>query len=82
MTARILGPITVDLADGPVRTRYDRDPDGKQRATLVLGEGSNEIGITVTGSSPELLDKLVAAAAELRDWALRQELLADLPEVA
>lgn len=82
MTARILGPFTVALDDGPVRARYDRDPDGKQRATLILGEGSNEIGITVTGSTPELLDLLVDRVTELRDWAARQELLKRLPEVA
>lgn len=74
MTARIIGGLSVALDDGPVRTRYDRDPDGKQRATLLLGDGSNEIGITVTGSTPELLDLLVGRVAELRDWAIRQEL--------
>lgn len=82
MSARIIGGITVDLADGPVRTRYDRDPDGKQRAVLLLGEGSDQIGITVTGSSPELLDQLAAQVAQLRDWAIRQERFAHLPEVA
>lgn len=82
MTARIIGGLSVELDDGPVRTRYDRDPDGKQRATLLLGEGSGEIGITVTGSSPELLDLLVDRVTELRDWACLQEQLKHLPEVA
>ncbi|MFE9736187.1 hypothetical protein ACFYO9_37675 [Streptomyces sp. NPDC005863] len=82
MTARIIGSLSVELDDGPVRTRYDRDTDGKQRATLLLGEGSHEIGITVTASSPELLDLLADKVAELRDWAIRQERLAKLPEVA
>ncbi|MFF1709251.1 hypothetical protein [Streptomyces sp. NPDC058268] len=82
MTARIIGGLTVALDDGPVRTRYDRDLDGKQRATLLLGEGGSEIGITVTSCSPELLDLLVDRVTELRDWATRQELLKRLPEVA
>ncbi|WP_369213892.1 hypothetical protein [Streptomyces flavofungini] len=82
MTAQIIGGLTVDLDDGPVRTRYDRDVDGKQRATLILGEGSGVVGITVTGSSPELLDLLADRVAELRDWAIRQERFAHLPEVA
>lgn len=82
MTAHIVGGLSVDLDTGPVRARYDRDPDGKQRATLLLGKGSGEIGITVTSCSPELLDLLVDQVAELRDWAIRQEQLKHLPEVA
>lgn len=82
MTAHIIGGLTVDLDDGPVRTRYDRDTDGKQRATLIIGEGSGAIGITVTSSTPELLDLLADRVAELRDWAIRQEHIANLPEVA
>lgn len=80
MTAHIVGGLSVALDDGPVRARYDRDPDGKQRATLILGDGSSEIGITVTGSTPELLDLLVDRVTELRDWAIRQEQLKHLPE--
>lgn len=82
MSAHIIGGLTVALDDGPVRARYDRDLDGKQRATLIVGEGSSEIGITVTGSSPELLDLLVDRVTQLRDWAALQEQLKHLPEVA
>ncbi|MEU6768582.1 hypothetical protein ABZ916_39490 [Streptomyces sp. NPDC046853] len=82
MTARIIGPFTITLDGGPVRTRIDRGPDGKPQATLILGEGSSEIGITVTGSSPELLGELTDRVAFLRDWAIQQERLAHLPEVA
>lgn len=81
MTARIIGGVTVDLNDGPIRTGYSRDADGKQRAVLIIGTGSNEIGITVTGSSPDLLAQLEIAASELRAWLTLQQ-LTHLPEVA
>ncbi|MFF8659530.1 hypothetical protein [Streptomyces huasconensis] len=81
MTAHITGGLTVDLDNGPVRTRYDRDANGKQRATLIIGEGSDAFGITVTDSGPELLDQLQEAVSELRAWAALQERIKTSPEV-
>lgn len=82
MTARIIGGVTVDLADGPIATRYDRDALGKQRAVLVIGDGSHQVGITVSGSSSETLAQLQEAVAELAAETARQQRLANLTEVA
>ncbi|MGW1949942.1 hypothetical protein ACWCRC_37255 [Streptomyces sp. NPDC001940] len=82
MTAHIIGGLTVALDDGPIRTRYDRDALGKQRATLLIGEGSKEIGITIAGSPAETLAQLREAVAELETWATSRDLIKQLPEVA
>lgn len=83
MSTRIIGGITVDLDDGPIRTKYGRgEYDGKQTAWLLIGEGSDEVAITVAGSPAETLAKLQDAVSELRVWAALQERLKYLPEVA
>jgi len=83
MTSRIVGGITVDLSDGPVRTEYSRSSfDGKQTARLVIGEDSDSIAIAVSSSPGTTLAELEEAVAELRAWVTRQERLAALPEVA
>ncbi|MGW8679565.1 hypothetical protein ACWGNN_00600 [Streptomyces sp. NPDC055817] len=82
MTAHLIGGLTYDLGDGPVRTEYSRDADGKQTARLILGEGSNSLGIAVTRTPAELRAQLIEAVAELDAEMSRQERLQQLPEVA
>jgi hypothetical protein len=80
--AHIYGGITVDLNDGPIRTTYSRDTEGHQTAQLAIGEVGQSIGISVTDSTIATLTELEMAVAELKTWALRQEQLKSLPEVA
>lgn len=80
--ADIYGGLTVALNDGPINTAYGRDINGKSTALLVIGEGARTLGISVTDSSLAALDELEAAVAELKAWALRQQQLKSLPEVA
>lgn len=82
MSAQIYGGITVDLNDGPIRTEYNRGIDGKPRARLVIGTAGESVGISVTNSSIDTIAELEEAVAELKAWALRQEQLKTLPEVA
>jgi hypothetical protein len=83
VTAKIIGGITFDLADGPIRTKYGRGQyDGKQTAWLVLGEGRDAINISITGTPAHVLAELQEAVAELAAEAERQQRLAALPEVA
>jgi len=80
--ADIYGGITVDLNEGPVRTSYGRDINGKQIAQLVIGEAARTLGISVTASSVATLAEFAEAVAELQAWATRQQQLSTLPEVA
>lgn len=82
MTTRIVGGITVDLDDGPIRTEYSRGFDGKPTARLVIGEDRDSVAIAVSSSPAETLAELEAAVAELRAWSARMETLRALPEVA
>ncbi|WP_420032314.1 hypothetical protein ACN2WE_05475 [Streptomyces sp. cg28] len=82
MTARLMSGLTYDLSDGPIRTEYSRDVDGKQTARLILGEGVNELGISVTLSPAKLRAQLIEAVAELDAEMSHQERLQQLPEVA
>lgn len=82
MTSRIVGGITFALNDGPVRTEYSRGFDGMPTARLVLGDGGNSIGITVSSSPSETLALLEEKVAELAAWVRRMESLKALPEVA
>ncbi|MFE4818539.1 hypothetical protein ACFRFU_19330 [Streptomyces sp. NPDC056704] len=82
MTSRIIGGITVDLSDGPIRTEYSRGFDGKPSARLVIGDDMNGIGIAVSSSPAETLAQLQEAVAELAAWSARMESLKALPEVA
>lgn len=82
MTARISGGITINLDTGPVRTEYSRGWDGKPTARLVIGEGTDSIGIAVSSSPAATLDQLQAAVAELAAWVARMESIKALPEVA
>lgn len=70
--AEIYGGINLDLNDGPIRTKRFRDIDGKPCAQLVIGEAGQSIAISVTRSTPEVLDELAEAVAELKAWTLRQ----------
>ena len=74
MTAQLYGPISLDLADGPVRTDYSRGFDGKPTARLIIGEGTQSVAISVTKSPAEMLAQLQEAAAELAAWVQRQNL--------
>jgi hypothetical protein len=74
MSADIYGGITVDLNDAPIRTEYDRDLAGRQMARLVIGEPGKSIAITVTNSSPDTVDQLAEAVAQLAAWTKRQTL--------
>lgn len=80
--ASIYGGITVDLNDGPVRTQYSRDTNGKPLARLVIGDGSESLAITVSNSGRDVVAQLEAAVAELTAWTQRQDMLRSLPEVA
>ncbi|MCX5598357.1 hypothetical protein OOK29_09430 [Streptomyces phaeochromogenes] len=83
MTAHIIGGLTVDLHDGPIRTEYSRSHfDGKPTARLVIGQGSDSIAIAVSSSPAETLDQLLEAVSELRAWTATQQLVKRLPEVA
>lgn len=77
MTAQLYGGIALDLLDGPIRTKYFRSGfDGKPSAQLILGEGTQSIAISVTRCTPETLDELEAAVAELKAWVQRQSVKA------
>lgn len=82
MSARLYGPINLDLADGPVRVDTSRGADGRQQARLVFGDLTQSIAISVTDSPAETLAELQEAVAQLVAWQKRQSLLARLPEVA
>ncbi|MDH6610231.1 hypothetical protein M2164_005866 [Streptomyces sp. SAI-208] len=81
MPAQLYGPVRIDLNDGPVGTDYGRGFDGKSTARLVIGEGTESVAVSVTRSTPEALDQLAEAVAELKAWTLRQQQLRLLPEV-
>lgn len=81
MSAQLYGGIALDLLDGPIRTEYSRGENGRQRARLVLGEGTQSIAVSVTRSTVDTLDELETAVAELKAWVQRQEMLRALPEV-
>lgn len=80
--ADIYGGLTLDLNDGPIRTAYGRDINGKRTAQLVIGEGARTLGVSVTDSPAAVLAELETAVAELKAWVQRQEQLKTLPEVA
>ena len=70
MSTRIIGGITVDLDDGPVRTSYGHSPfNGRPTAHLQLGP---DLALIVTTATPETLRQLEEAIAELRVWAAQQ----------
>lgn len=80
--AEMYGGINFDLNDGPIRTKHFRMADGKACAQLVLGEAGQSIAISVSRCTPETLDELAEAVAELAAWVQRQQQLGALPEVA
>lgn len=82
MSAHLYGPIALDLADGPVRVRMGLDSEGRPFARLILGDGSQQVAISVTNSDLTTLADLKSAAAELADWGQRANQIAALPEVA
>ena len=69
MNAQLYGGITVDLNDGPIRTEYGRDINGKPLARLVIGEGSESIAIAVSKSGPVVIAELQEAISELAAWS-------------
>lgn len=69
MNAQLYGGITVDLNDGPIRTEYGRDLNGKPLARLVIGEGSESIAIAVSKSGPAVIAELQEAISELAAWS-------------
>ncbi|WP_020135122.1 hypothetical protein [Streptomyces sp. 351MFTsu5.1] len=71
--AEIYGGINLDLNDGPIRTKHFRDHDGKPCAQLIIGEAGQSVAISVTRTSPDVLDELAEAVAELKAWTLRQQ---------
>jgi len=79
--AQMYGGINFDLNDGPIRTKHLRDIDGKPCAQLIIGDAGESIAISVTRSTPEILDELAEAVAELKAWTMRQQQLRVLPEV-
>lgn len=81
MPAQLYGPIRIDLNDGPVGTDYGRGNDGKPTARLIIGEGTQSVAVSVTEATPEALDRLAEAVAELKAWTQRQQQLRLLPEV-
>ncbi|MFD5221455.1 hypothetical protein ACFWMH_27820 [Streptomyces tendae] len=82
MSASLYGPIVLDLKDGPVSVRMGLDSEGRPFARLILGEGSQQVAISVTNCDLATLADLRSAAAELADWGQRANRLASLPEVA
>jgi hypothetical protein len=80
--AEMYGGINFDLNDGPIRTKHFRDINGKPCAQLILGEAGQSIAISVTRCTPEILDELAEAVAELQAFVKRQQQLRRLPEVA
>ncbi|MET9909771.1 hypothetical protein ABZZ74_23700 [Streptomyces sp. NPDC006476] len=79
--AEMYGGINFDLNDGPIRTKHFRGIDGKPCAQLVIGEAGQSVAISVTRSSPQALNELAEAVAELQAFVARQHQLRVLPEV-
>lgn len=79
--AQMYGGINFDLNDGPIRTKHFRDINGKPCAQLIIGEAGQSVAISVSRSTPEALDELAEAVAELQAWVRRQQQLRVLPEV-
>lgn len=74
MSAQLYGPIALDLGDGPVAATYGRDDDGRPFARLVLGEGSQQVAISLTRTPAGTLTQLAEAVAQLAAWTKRQNL--------
>ncbi|GHC38547.1 hypothetical protein GCM10010348_77390 [Streptomyces anthocyanicus] len=82
MSARLYGPINLDLADGPIRVDTSRGADGRQQARLVFGDLTQAVAIAVTNCPAETLQQLQEAVAQLIALQQTQARLATLPEVA
>ncbi|ARX81601.1 hypothetical protein SMD44_00999 [Streptomyces alboflavus] len=83
MTARIIGGVTVELADGPVRVEYGPTLyDGTPTARLIIGEGVGAVAICVTDSPADTLDDLAEQVARLAAWVRRQSLTTPVKQVA
>jgi len=80
--AESYGGINFDLNDGPIRTKHFRSVDGKPCAQLIIGEAGQSVAISVSRSTPETLNELAEAVAELQAFVQRQQRLRGLPEVA
>lgn len=72
MSARLYGPIRIDLNNGPITAEYTRTVDGKPCAVLVIGSGTESIAVSVTDATPEALVQLAVKVAELTAWVQRQ----------
>ncbi|MDT0608780.1 hypothetical protein [Streptomyces lancefieldiae] len=82
MSANLYGPISLNLADGPVRVDTSRGADGRQQARLILGDSAESVAISVTDSPAKTLAQVQEVVAQAVAWQQRQQLLAGLPEVA
>lgn len=74
MNAQLFGPIAVALNDGPVTTEYGRGIEGKPFASLVIGDGTQSIAVSVTDATPDILATLAEKVAELAAWQQRHTL--------
>jgi len=74
MSAQLYGPIALDLGDGPVAATYGRDDDGRPFARLVLGEGSQQVAISVTRTPAGTLTQLQEAISQIAAWTQRQNM--------
>lgn len=72
MSAYLYGPISLDLGDGPVAATYGFDEDGRRFARLVLGEGSQQIAVSLTRTPAGTLTHLQEAIAQVAVWQQRQ----------
>lgn len=68
MSAYLYGPISLDLGDGPVAATYGYDDDGRPFARLVLGEGSQQVAVSLTRTPAGTLTQLHEALARLAMW--------------
>lgn len=83
MTARIIGGVTVDLADGPVRVEYGPSLyDGTPTARLIIGDGLGAVAICATHSPADTLDELAEQVARLAAFVRRQSLDTPAKQVA
>jgi hypothetical protein len=82
VSAQLYGPVCIDLNDGPVTADYSRGFDGKPTARLIVGEGTQSIAVSITNATPDAIDQLQEAVAQLAAWTKRMSQLQSLPEVA
>ena len=63
--AHIVGGVCVDLAEGPARTSYGRDPNGRPFAHILIGP---DLALSVTYASRQAITELRETLDEVLAW--------------